>query len=520
MSSSNPHNDKPHEEDSYLDAADVGEEIQVDDDDHHMEDASDDEAAGQHTIEHELFFQNDSVAHFDHHKDSIFCIAQHPRDPSIVLTGSGDDTALMFDSTPAESNRPLLPRSYETTPQPQGERDSLGVLAKFDGHTDSVNAVAFTQPEGEYAMTAGLDGKLRVWRDTTADLSGRAWAFLGEAQEVEEINWLAVCPATRNTDDQYKNVIALGANNGSVWVYKIDKDESGEPVGMVQAFFQHTVSCTAGAWTPDGRLLATVDEEGSFYVYDVFGAAAAAGIASNAGAQTVVGLTAQDQRFAVEGGLYSIAISPSGAIAAVGGAEGHIKVVGLPRISTPSGQGTKAKGKARGGAAAASAGGSAGVLLASLQAQSDGIETLSFSSPPLNLLAAGSVDGSIALFDTAHRFAVRRHIRGAHEENAVVKVEFVHDPDATEATAPGTTSGRPWLLTSVGMDGVVRRWDARGGTAAAGYGLLKEWKGHMGMTENEEGERSGGILGFVQGADGGRRIVTAGDDGIALVFDE
>jgi ribosome assembly protein SQT1 len=41
----------------------------------------------------------------------------------------------------------------------------------------------------------------------------------------------------------------------------------------------------------------------------------------------------------------------------------------------------------------------------------------------------------------------------------------------------------------------------------------------MGASENEEGEQAGGIMGFVQGFDG-RRIVTAGDDGISLVFEE
>jgi ribosome assembly protein SQT1 len=69
------------------------------------------------------------------------------------------------------------------------------------------------------------------------------------------------------------------------------------------------------------------------------------------------------------------------------------------------------------------------------------------------------------------------------------------------------------------MDGVVRRWDARGGTAAAAQGLLKEWSGHAGVMENPDGEQSGGIMDFVQGFDG-KRIVTAGDDGISLVFEE
>ncbi|PGH09023.1 hypothetical protein AJ79_05818 [Helicocarpus griseus UAMH5409] len=520
MSSSHPHPhdhpDQENEDDIYLDAGDAAEEIPADEDHPMDDDFSDDEAGHQE----ELSFQNDSLAHFDKHTDSLFCIAQHPLHPSITITGSGDDTAYIFDSA---ADRPLLPRSYESNPQPKGERESLPAIAKLDGHTDSVNAVAFTEPAGEYVVTAGLDGKLRAWRDSSAQKNGTAWTFLAEVQEVEEINWVATCPA-KSGGEENKNLIALGANNGSVWVYRIDAQDESDPVSMVACFFQHTESCTAGAWTPDGKLLATVSEDASFYVYDVFGAAAAAGVASPAGTQVVVGLTAQDQRFAVEGGLYSVAIAPTGAFAAVGGAEGHIKVVGLPRLpssTTAAAQTTsKSKAKSKAGGAAPAAGGGAGTLLASLQAQTDGIETLSFSSPPLTLLAAGSVDGSIALFDTAHRFAIRRHIRSAHEDTAVVKVEFVHDETASAVQSAATGKSRSWLLTSVGMDGVVRRWDTRGGTAAAGYGLVKEWRGHLGMNENEEGEQSGGILGFVQGGEAGRRIVTAGDDGVALVFEE
>ncbi|KAI5307542.1 hypothetical protein KEM55_008037, partial [Ascosphaera atra] len=257
--------------------------------------------------------------------------------------------------------------------------------------------------------------------------------------------------------------------------------------------------------------------DATFYVYDVFGAAAAAGVTSASGTSAVVGLTPEDQRFAVDGGLYSVAISPNGAIAAVGGTEGNIKVVGLPVLSQPAAVKPQKGGKARPGRpvpAGSAGGGAPGTLLASLQAQTDGVETLSFSSPPMNLLAAGSVDGSIALFDCAHQFAIRRHIKSAHEDAAVVKVDFVHDKAAPTPALPN----KSWLLTSVGIDGVVRRWDARGGTAAAGFGLLKEWRGHLGLTENAEGEkRSGGILGFVHTSN---TIVTAGDDGISLVFED
>ncbi|GKZ23548.1 hypothetical protein AbraIFM66951_007572 [Aspergillus brasiliensis] len=520
MSSQEPHR---ADDDAYIEA-DEAEEVINRDEDHHMESDPEDEDGDQPMTyeEQEITLQNDSSAHFDSHNDSVFCIAQHPIHNSIVITGSGDDTAYIFDSTP-QDERPVLPPSYESDPQPRRERDSLKPLLKLDGHTDTVNAVAFTEPKGEFVITAGMDGKVRAYRDTTPQGTGRAWQFLAEAQEVEEINWVAVCPCEKGNEEK-SNIFALGANDGSAWVFRIDPRDTAAPISIIQSFFQHTGSCTAGAWTPDGKLLATVSEDGSFYVYDVFGDAAAAGVSYSPGTSAVVGLTAEDQRFAVEGGLYSIAISPGGAIAAVGGAEGHIKVVGLPRLA-PAGGAAASKAKGKGAAASQATASAAGTLLASLQAQSDGVETLSFSSPPLTLLAAGSVDGSIALFDAAHRFAVRRHIKEAHE-GAVVKVEFLQSrapatplPRPSPLAAATAGQGQPWLLTSVGMDGIVRRWDARGGTAAAAQGLLKEWKGHLGLVENSEGEQSGGIMAFVQSSDG-KRVVTAGDDGITLVFEE
>jgi ribosome assembly protein SQT1 len=508
MSSS--HNDEydqdPHdgEEAAILDPNDAAEEF-IDDGDTAMDSGDDYEGeAGDDEIMQEVQLENDSSAHFDQHKDSIFCIAQHPINHNIIATGGseGEDAGgigYVFDSTPEPS--PVLPASYQSSPSV--ERKGLTSIFTIEGHTDSINGLAFTLPKGDFLVSGGLDGKLRAFAAT-----GQSWKFLAEAQEVEEINWLIVCP-----NPAYPNTIALGANDGSVWVYTIGSSAAA-PLQIVQSYFLHTESCTAGAWSADGKLLATVSEDKSLYVWDVFGEAAAAGLTQGESGQTVVGLTSVDQRFAVEGGLYSVAIAPSGAFVVVGGAGGAIKVVGLPRLgaeasgSAPAGRGgagaaSKTKGGKQAGGKGSASGASAGQsgqILADLQAQGDGIESLAFAPPPLTLLAAGSVDGSIALFDSAHRFAVRRHIKEAHEDFSVVKVEFVQNSQ---------TGG--WLLTSCGMDGVVRRWDTRGGTGTANSGFLKEWKGHRGDGEG------GGVLGFVQG--NGERIVTAGDDGISLVFE-
>jgi ribosome assembly protein SQT1 len=500
-----PHRGVPSDdEDAMLDPNDAAEEI-IDDDGDAAMDSGSDAGEGEDEIMQELHLQNDSSAHFDQHKDSIFTIAQHPLNPAIVATGGseGEDAGgigYIFDSTPEAS--PVLPASYQSAPSERTERKGLEALFVLEGHTDSINALAFTLPKGEFLLSGGLDGKLRAYGQ-----KGSKWAFLAEVQEVEEINWLAPCP-----NPEYANTVALGANDGSVWVYTVGESKDA-PLQIVQSYFLHTEACTAGAWSRDGKLLATVSEDSSLYVWDVFGEAAGAGLTQENG-QTVVGLTSLDQRFAVEGGLYSVAIAPTGAFVVVGGAGGAIKVIGLPRLSTeasgaaPAGrQGAGASSKAKGGkqaggkaAGSAASAGQAGQILADLQAQSDGIESLAFAPPPLTLLAAGSVDGSIALFDSAHRFAVRRHIKEAHEEFSVVKVEFVKNE---------RTGG--WLLTSCGMDGVVRRWDTRGGTGMANSGFVKEWKGHRGDGEG------GGVLGFVQG--NGERIVTAGDDGISLVFE-
>lgn len=476
------------EDDALLDINEAGEEI-ADNEDHPMDSDGEDSDDDAHKGDREIQLQNDSKAHFDLHQDSIFCIAQHPQDPTLVATGAGDDLTYIFRTDPA------APHRFERSPG----RPALPPVAKLSGHSDSVNALIFTLPDGAYLVTGGLDGRLRV-HSAAQD----HYPLVAETHEVPEINFIIPCP-----HPSHPNSIALGASDGSVWVYRIDAEDTAAPLQIVQAYYLHTETCSAGAWTPDGTLLVTVSEDSSLYVWDVFGEAAAAG-AVGSQQQHVVGLTGDDQRFKMDGGPYSVAVAPNGAFAAVGGIEGIIRIVGLPRIGgSPSSAPAKAQktrgakkvhssGKAEPGTADSNAG-PAGQILASLQAQTDSVESLSFSSPPLTLLAAGSVDGSIVLFDTAHRFAVRRHIRDAHDEDAVVKVEFSREP------------GKEHLLTSCGMDGVVRQYDVRGGTTASGQGLVKEWRGHRG------GGEGGGILGFVQGAG---RIVTAGDDGISLVFED
>ncbi|KAK3904021.1 WD40-repeat-containing domain protein [Staphylotrichum tortipilum] len=486
----------PEEDDSepeMIDEDDAQEVLEGEDGDGDIPMGSDDEGSD------ELVLHNDSIAYFDAHNDSVFAIAQHPLFPNLVATGGSEGDAddapgkgYVVD-TSAAASRPVLPPSYNAAADSRQENTALQPLFAIDGHTDSINALAFTLPRGDFLVSGGMDGRLRVYA-VAASASGARFKFLAESQETEEVNWLAPCPSP-----DHPNTVALGASDGSVWVFTLDPADAANPIQIVQSYFLHTGPCTAGTWTPDGLLLATVSEDSSLHVFDVWGAAAAKSLVTDNG-QTVVSLTDVDQRFAVDGGLYSVAVSPSGGLLAAGGALGAIRIVSLPRLSQqPQQQQTSSRQQQSQQQAA-------GTILASLAVQSDSIESLAFS-PTTPLLAAGSVDGSIAVYDPARSFALRKHLKGAHEGESVVKVDFVRNPP--------TAAEQGWLLTSCGLDGVVRRWDLRGAATAAGGGaaaLVREWRGHRG------GGEGGGVLGFVQG-ETGERLVTAGDDGVVLVFE-
>ncbi|KAI5796315.1 60S ribosome biogenesis protein Sqt1 [Peziza echinospora] len=456
-----------------LDPSEAAEEINVQaDDDEVMNSDSDGE---DDTGDIEVEVHNDSSVYFDAHNDSIFSIAQHPIYPGrIIVTGGGDDKAQIWEVPGEEESGGVKPQQAR-------------LLKTLDGHTDSVAAVGFSKKDGRYVVTAGLDGRLRSWRQKPRR-AGVApgtppgvgdWEFASEVQEVEEINWLEFHPT--------KSIFAIGASDGSVWIYDLDTLK-GE-LQILHALYNHTSSCTAGTWTPDGSLLCTVSDDGSFNVHD------------HVTGRALVALTAEDSRFAIDGGLFSVAVNWDSTIAVVGGATGACKVIGLPRAhnTTSASSGRQARG---GRAVPGGDGGvlQAGQIIATLQAHTQSVESLSFSRP-VPLLASSSVDGTIVLYDTSRGFAVRRTIPAAHPntrdgsgtgedgENTVVKIEFVN------STYPPTGV----LLTSCGVDGTVKRWDGRSGQEVGC------WKGH-----------SDGVLGFVQTD---KRIVSAGDDHIALVFD-
>src|SRR5690606_21042827 len=113
---------------------------------------------------------------------------------------------------------------WKLVPEPEPHTEVLAVL---EGHTDSIIACGFFRPDGTWAWTAGLDGKFRAYKG-----SKQGWKMQFEAKEVDEFVWAEGHPTM--------GLVVLGGNDGSCWVYNLDEGE----VSMVSSFHGHTMSCT------------------------------------------------------------------------------------------------------------------------------------------------------------------------------------------------------------------------------------------------------------------------------------
>jgi WD40 repeat protein len=138
---------------------------------------------------------------FSGHKDSVYCIAAHPTQPGVVITGGGDDVAYIW--------------TYDTNLQPvqdisdANENDIVNgnnkILSTIEllGHTDTVTAVGFNF-NGSLALTGSYDGTVRIWRVETGELI----QTLEGPEDVEWAEW-----------HSKGNAVIAGSRDGSIWMW-------------------------------------------------------------------------------------------------------------------------------------------------------------------------------------------------------------------------------------------------------------------------------------------------------------
>ncbi|QPG72812.1 hypothetical protein FOA43_000114 [Brettanomyces nanus] len=361
-------------------------------------------------------------------------------------------------------------------------------VAYFDQHEDSIFTVA-THPTLPLAATGGGDNATYLWTTHTSptrfvgklegytesviasgftsdgkylitgDMTGKV--LVHKAKKKGQI-WTLFAELQQVEEVSWisvhpkQDIFAFGATDGSVWVYQMD--ESNSPTAdLVFTGYSHSMDCTAGAF---------------FDVDNTMGELKLLTVSEDG---SIIGWNCytQQQLFKLNSNQMKGLTPPwvtldiyensDHKIAAIGSRNSQVVIINLDA------------GTIVNVFTALELGPDANIYDASIE----GISWCRCAN--LNLLAVGLVSGDVIIFDT-HTWGVRKNMKC---QDAVTKVVFFKDS--------------AYLLGS-SMDGKVYKWDARTGE------VVHTYVGHH-----------MGVLGF--GIDCGNRLITAGDEGVSLVYD-
>jgi len=171
---------------------------------------------------------------FDGHKDSLYAVSGTPsktlrngkRGPALMATGGGDDVAILWNA--------------ETGKQ----------IARLEGHTDSVVAIAFNNT-GEYVATGGYDSCVKIWQARGPKTGTLIATLEGPGQEIEWIKW-----------HPKGDVILAGSADGSSWMW-LAPDQM-----FMQVFTGHEDRVNCGSFTANGKLVVTGSNDATVRVWD------------------------------------------------------------------------------------------------------------------------------------------------------------------------------------------------------------------------------------------------------------
>ncbi|KAK4688276.1 ribosome assembly protein SQT1, partial [Tremellales sp. Uapishka_1] len=252
------------------------------------------------------------------------------------------------------------------------------------------------------------------------------------------------------------NVLAAGCEDSSVWLFNLP---SGDTMTVLSS---HTDSCSAGLFPAPYKSLLTASLDSTLILWDprtsqsLFKTSIFCPPNSPNLDPTVHGITA-------------LAVSPDGKLAAVGSNNGSVRLVNLPK----------------------------GDIVGRLEGHAEGesVEALEFVDL-LNgagggkgvVVVSGGTDGRGFVWDVA---------------TARVRAEIKHDEPITSLAAHPLPSLH--LVTTASADSTLKTWDIRTGA------LISTHKGHAGVV-------NGVAVGSAPSPEQGQVIVTAGDEGVSLIW--
>lgn len=308
------------------------------------------------------------------------------------------------------------------------------------------------------------DGKFLVSADMTGKLlvhasvkGGAQWKLVSELQEVEEIIWLKVHP-------KVSGAFALGATDGSVWCYQINGEGASATVEQLMSGFSHQSECTMGEFI-------NIEKSEELGTLDLVTCSLDSSIVSwNCYTGQVNFKIAQPELKGMECPWISLSVAPvemtkgNGGILACGSNNGVIAIINCNN----NGAVLHLSGVIE--------------LKPDQEELDSSIESIAWAKG-FPLMALGLVGGEVLLYDT-NMWRVRRKFV---LEDSVTKIVF---------------DSRDNLFVSC-INGKVYEYDSR--TGQEKFTFL----GH-----------NMGVLDFIITEMGGdKRLITAGDEGVSLVFD-
>lgn len=346
-------------------------------------------------------------------------------------------------------------------------------------HEDSVVALDFDST-GKLLASGGMDGRVCIWSAMTGKL---LTALEGPGEAIEFVKWH---PLGR--------VILAGSEDYTLWMWNIStSSEAGAGAGedpsepstcqaqCMQVFTGHNQSVTCGGFTPNGKVVVSSSLDGTLRVWNPrTGECQHTFDFRDQVSQWSEAMEAQEEE---ELGITCLDFSADSTMVLCGSMDGaaHLVNINTNRVLWKL-------GGAKGGQSSQTHAHSMGQELP--RSHHDSVETVAFHPGGQPLVATGSLDGNLIVWDAnLHTPRVAcSHPRG------VIRAQWVPSAATNEG---GPTSLH---LYTCCLDGRVRLWDARSGKCERDF---------VGFTQS--------LLDMDLGPDG-TTVIAGSDDGTARVF--